>query len=607
MTSSQRRYLIATAPVTGAAIMIIEILGAKMLAPYIGTSLFVWTAQISVTMIALAAGYALGGFIADRTASRVADVAVTAAATPRATRRAERRANANAATNANAPSATNANSPSAIITAPPRATTTTTIPPRGASAPLYFCILGAALALVIGTLIRESVALTCLQLGLRAGSFLASCALFFVPLCLLATVPPMLVRNLASGLDSIGRVVGRLSAISTIGSVLGTLAIGYLLIPNFSNTTIMLATAAALALTALAYLLAWRVTKPGAPLFLAFAILAFSVPALLQRSLRLPSGNLVEIHRANSSYGLLQVLDDKDEGTRYYLNDLLFQNIYDPRARQSAAEFTYMLHGLARAYTPQIRDVLCIGMGVGIVPMQFATEGAQVDIVEINPAVVPIAEKYFDFNPARIRTLAINDGRPALAASKNLYDTIILDAFLGDAPPSHLMTREAFAEMKRHLRPDGTLVINSFGSLDAGSDFFTASLEKTLAAVFATVRLCTNNDGNNYYIATDRPDARPLRAPDLSDVPSTLRDAIAAIYKNERTTTAATTATVATATVATTTAAITATTVAAVATVPEAIVLTDNYNPIEYYDARNRESNRRSLLALLSPQPPQPE
>ena len=226
-----------------------------------------------------------------------------------------------------------------------------------------------------------------------------------------------------------------------------------------------------------------------------------------------------------------------------------------------------MLHVLARAYAPQIRDALCIGMGVGIVPMQLAAEGVQVDIVEINPAIVPVAEKYFDFNPAKMRTLAINDGRPFLAFNKHQYDTIILDAFLGDAPPSHLMTREAFAEMKRHLRPDGALVINSFGALDGGGDFFTASLGKTLAAVFATVRLYTNNDGNNYYIATDRPDARPLRPLDLTKIPVPLRREAAAKFNSTLT----------------------------LINSPGALILTDNYNPVEHRDARNRESLRRQL------------
>src|SRR5512134_3718750 len=66
LSPALRRYLYGTAAVTGGAIMIVEILGAKMLAPYVGTSHFVWTAQIAVTLVALATGYYVGGRLADR-------------------------------------------------------------------------------------------------------------------------------------------------------------------------------------------------------------------------------------------------------------------------------------------------------------------------------------------------------------------------------------------------------------------------------------------------------------------------------------------------------------------------------------------------------------
>src|SRR5216117_886347 len=66
MSAGRRRYLYYTAGTTGAAIMIVEILGAKMLAPYVGTSHFVWTAQIAVTLVALATGYYAGGRLVDR-------------------------------------------------------------------------------------------------------------------------------------------------------------------------------------------------------------------------------------------------------------------------------------------------------------------------------------------------------------------------------------------------------------------------------------------------------------------------------------------------------------------------------------------------------------
>ncbi|MDR1789676.1 MAG: fused MFS/spermidine synthase [Opitutaceae bacterium] len=505
MTVLQRRLLITIAPVAGAAVMIVEIIGAKLLAPYVGTSHFVWTAQIAVTMLALAAGYAIGGRLADR------------AGTP--------------------------------------------------AAPLRPALLGAALTLVAGTLACEPVTLACLRLDLRAGSFLASSALFFLPLCLLATVPPVLVRTLAGGLGNLGRTVGGLSAVSTVGSVIGTLSAGWLLIPHFGNTGILLATAGVLALAALACPPSLR-AKDAAPVAAALLLGAgLAVLALRRETLRLPTDRFTELHRSNSNFGQLQVLDDARTGLRYYLNDLLIQNITHPASGRSAAEFTHMLHGLARAYTPEIREALCIGMGVGIVPMQLAREGAAVDVVEINPAIVPVAEKWFGFERGRMRALVLNDGRPHLAAGSSLYDTILLDAFLGEASPSHLMTREAFAAMKRRLRENGTLVINAFGTLREGDNFFSASLEKTLASVFATVRLHATGDGNSYYVATDRPDARPLRPLDLSQIPPPLRRGAEAKFNNTVT----------------------------LANAPGALVLTDDYNPVEHRDARNRERLRRQL------------
>ena len=84
------------------------------------------------------------------------------------------------------------------------------------------------------------------------------------------------------------------------------------------------------------------------------------------------------------------------------------------------------------------------------------------DVVEINGAVVPLAEKYFDFNASKVN-LTIGDGRQFINATPHRYDAIVLDAFLGDSSPSHLMTREAFLEMREHLTEQGVLVINTFG------------------------------------------------------------------------------------------------------------------------------------------------
>src|SRR6185369_11167708 len=170
---------------TGAAIMVVEILGAKMLAPYVGTSHFVWTAQIAVTLVALATGYYAGGRLVDRS------------------------------------------------------------PKLGR---LYRFILAAAIYLCGSVLAAKSVAYWCLDFKLALGSLLASALLFFVPLSLLAMVGPYFVRALTDSVSGVGGNVGRLTALSTLGSFVGTVLIGYVLIPFFPNSYTMYFTALSLML-----------------------------------------------------------------------------------------------------------------------------------------------------------------------------------------------------------------------------------------------------------------------------------------------------------------------------------------------------------------------
>jgi spermidine synthase len=274
---------------------------------------------------------------------------------------------------------------------------------------------------------------------------------------------------------------------------------------------------------------------------------------------------VTELFRGNSHFGMLQVVDRRDGGLRLYLNDNLVQNTYDPTKKQSVSHFTYMLSGLARAYTTNIYDVLCIGLGVGIVPMEFSRRGAKVDVAEINPAVVAVASNYFGLEPDKLR-LTIDDGRHFLNRCRKQYDVVVLDAFLGDSSPSHLMTRETFTSIRRVLRPGGTLVINMFGSVEAGHDFFAASLDRTLKAVFPGVRMHASGDGGIFFAATDRPNPEFVHQPELDQVhPDALRETQASYIG-----------------------------------VIEPIaghgrVLTDDYNPTEFYDARNREELRRRL------------
>jgi spermidine synthase len=499
-----RSYLYVTACIAGASIMIVEILGAKMLAPYFGTSHFVWTAQIAVTLAALALGYYAGGRVVDRSARL---------------------------------------------------------------GRLYLAILISAIALVATVAVREWLAYRLLSLPLPVGSLLAAVCLFFIPLCLLAMTGPFLVRVAVQSLSGVGGTAGRISSISTLGSFIGTAAIGYLLIPLLPNSVTMYGTAVALALVSGIYFLFWG-RKRSATAGVAACIAAgagLGWYGLNVDGPRLPAD--VELYRGNSSFGMIQVLQPDQRRYRYYLTDYLVQNVYDTASGTSTVMFTYMLEGLARAYTQRLDDVLCIGMGIGIVPRDLAAEGSRVDVVEINPAIVDVARTYFGLDTGAF-DLTIGDGRWFLNKTNSTYDAVILDAFVGDGSPSHLMSLEAFQAVRRVLKPDGVLVINTFVSFESPGDYMGTSLYKTLSAVFPGVRVHGARNANTVFVASRRSPLTILHQPVYTHVhPDAIvevRSAFAGLWEPDLT---------------------------------HGIVLTDDYNPVEYFDAANREKFRR-LLAM---------
>lgn len=501
-------FLLLIAAINGGAILIVQIVGGKLLAPYLGSSHFVWTAQILVTLVALALGYYFGGRLSDRPGSlRLLFVAM--------------------------------------------------------------CLAGGALALVLP--FTESIAYACLQWPLAAASLIAALALFFLPLLLLATTGPFLLRALPLTELTLGRSAGSLSALSTLGSVAGALLAGLILVPHLQNVVALHLTAALISLLAALYFLVW---SPGlfgkAVSLLLLGAVAVGGAIAIQPQTRANYQHWTELERRNSPFGLMQVIQSKTTPQVALINDFLMQNSCDATNGKSLLAFSYLMHGLAKAYTTNVSTALVVGMGVGMVATALADDGAKVIAVEINPEYIELGQKFFFLNTNKFR-IFLGDGRHFLHRTAERYDTVIFDAFLGDSPPSHLMTREAFESVRGVLAEGGVFLMNCFGDFElTPDDFFLASMERTLGAVFPSVKVHSTSNGNVFFVASMRPSLEMLRTPNLAQVHPFKRKEVSTGFESLITTDPS-----------------------------HGLVLTDDYNPVDVRDARNRELIRRSMAEAV--------
>ena len=185
-------YLYLSIAVCGAAVLAIEILGTRILGPFYGVSISLWSALITVTLAALSVGYALGGRWADRKLSRA----------------------------------------------------------RFAS-----LLVAAGIWIILVPVIRAPFMAAAGRLGPRAAMVAASLMLFFVPLAILGMASPFALRLRAQSLGEIGSAAGNLSAISTLAGVAAALCTGFVLMPNFGVSSITAATGIALVLAGIPGLL----------------------------------------------------------------------------------------------------------------------------------------------------------------------------------------------------------------------------------------------------------------------------------------------------------------------------------------------------------------
>lgn len=400
----------------GAVLMALEILSSRILAPRFGNSVYVWGSIISVFLAALSLGYWWGGRLADRDPTMAGLGRMVAWA---------------------------------------------------AAAQAALLVAGPWLADVLGEWTG----------GAPWGTLLAATLLFAPPSLLLATLSPYAVRLAAHDLEHLGHTAGHLYALSTAGSLVGTLGATFGLIPHLSlpaGLGTILAVTAATALLALAG--SWR----GERTAVAASVVLLGLAAVGPPAPRPESG---EVHRRMTPYQTLRVLDRG--GVRYLESDRVRHGAVNLADGSLALTYPRLLP-LAWLLQPEIDRVLVLGMGGGnlVTYLRRAFPEVSVDLVEIDPAVPEVARRYMGFEDRPGVRVHVADGRRFLETSDRRWDLILADTYIGLSVPFHMATREFLESAAAHLAPGGVLAVNLAAGLD---EPFPRAVYRTVHATFPTV------------------------------------------------------------------------------------------------------------------------
>ncbi|MBJ7522132.1 MAG: fused MFS/spermidine synthase [Solirubrobacteraceae bacterium] len=444
--------------VVGLATLGAEIAAARLLAPYFGASTIIWANTIGIVLVALSIGYWLGGRRADRDPT-----------------------------------------------------------PEG----LYkIVLLGAVLVGVVpfisGPFLDVAVdALDSISAGAFAGSLLAVLVLVAVPVLVLGMVAPYAIRLAVDTVEEAGTVSGRLYAISTVGSLLGTFSSALLLIPLLGTRRTFLVYAILLALVAVVGLARarWVVIPVG-------LIALMAVPVGIVKA---DAGAGKVIYDKDTEHQYARVVERPDGARWLELNEgqavhsmkkpntVLTDNIWD---EYLVAPFAVLDEAPGR--------IAILGNAAGTTARAYGElfPDTVIDGVEIDGDLTEIGREYFDMNNPNLITHTA-DARPFLRQTDERYDAILVDAYRQPYIPFYLTTKEFFELARDRLNPGGLVMVNV--GHPEGNDDLEKVLSRTMKEVFPTVLRDPAEDTNTLLIGSEAPGSAEQLAAAIPTLPLQIR------------------------------------------------------------------------------------
>jgi spermidine synthase len=390
--------------VTGAVTIALELIASRILTPYVGGSLYVWTAILSITLLALAAGYHLGGRW-----SRL----------------------------------------------PLRGKLFVRFP---ATTALVLCATALVYPVVLPSVAYDDA---------LSGAFIGSVLLLGPTLVLLSALGPLAIALTASehgdrgagavfAISTVGSVAGALAgaflllpfmapaaALVVLGGVLAGVSVVGLILVGDRVTALGLLPASALAVAGV-------------------GVTLFTPPSSAPLGPTMTMHHVDTIRSAHSTVVVVDVAHDTTPGTiRLYLEENQMQSAAAlDGAPGSPLFYAAVSQQVMDAMVPADGRILVLGLAGGTLASDLARTGRQVEAVDINPHAPAIASRWFGFDPVQV-PVTIGDARRVLRSCRGGYDAILFDVFSGLSVPDHLVTQETFALAAGCLSPTGILVANT--------------------------------------------------------------------------------------------------------------------------------------------------
>lgn len=430
--------------VTGGCVLIVEVVATRILSPFYGNTIFSVSSILGVVLAALSIGYYIGG----RTADRYPD------------------------------------------------------------SRLFYGIIavGGGSVMLLHILTISLLPYLSHQLSIVTGPLITSLALFLAPAILLGMLSPFAIKlqQVYAPDKGIGTIAGEMFFWSTLGSIAGSLATGFLLIPLFGVDRIILGVGClllGLGIIPLLSRLSSQLRYLGVLLLISALVFSTQAPVIADVIARENAAGNKIVYSADGLYEHILIYDGQYNGrpTRFFQQDRSNSGAMYLDSDDLVYDYT-RYYTLYKLFKPDIRQALVIGGGAYSIPKALlqTSPDVKVDVSEIEPSLHRLAHEYFRVSQTDRLTNHTDDGRRLLAQSNKLHDLIFSDVYYSlFSIPSHFTTREFFELARSRLSQDGIFVANLIGDLSRQQPSFILSEMRTFQAAFP----------NSYFFATNSPNS----------------------------------------------------------------------------------------------------